>query len=288
MADIPVLQTVPEVAQQHKLTIVEAISEVLKETGTSMSPPDIYQAILDRKLYAFKADDPLAVVRGQLRRHCAGLDFPSAEPLKLFRMTDAGRFELLAAPMTAEPRPRHMKRRVRRNAQTEPRMGDGLSKLRALHAQYTEGVERRILAALRRLDPTAFEQFGRRLLESYGFENVVVTQSSKDGGVDGHGRLRVGLGYMRAAFQCKRWRGTVGRPEIDRFRGAIQGKYEQGIFFTTSVFSKEAQGCSFSPGAVPIVLFDGLSIVRIMIEKRLGIETEYLPVHSYALDNILG
>lgn len=287
MSNVPTPPIGSDARERCRLTIVEAISAVLREAGVPMSPPDIYQAILDRRLYSFKADVPLSVVRGQLRRHCAGVDFPSAEPIKFFRMTDSGRFELLDAPLTVSPGTPHRRRPTQAVTQQRTVPRDGLGKLRVLHAQYAEGVKHRILAELRKLDPTAFEQFGRKLLEAYGFEAVEVTQKSRDGGVDGHGRLRVGLGYMRAALQCKRWRGTVGRPEIDRFRGAIQGKYEQGIFFTTATFSKEAEACSFSPGAVPIVLFDGLAIVDIMVEKRLGIDTEYLPIHSYALDNIL-
>lgn len=71
------------------------------------------------------------------------------------------------------------------------------------------------------------------LLDVYGFSDLSVTQKSKDGGIDGFGKLKIGLAHMSVAFQCKRWNvGSVGRKEIDAFRGAIQGEYEQGIFFT--------------------------------------------------------
>ena len=75
-----------------------------------------------------------------------------------------------------------------------------------------------------------------------------VTGAGADGGIDGHGRLRVGVATMRAAFQCKRWEGSVGRPEVDKFRGAIQGEFEQGLFPVgtcgadfAAAFSKENQ-----------------------------------------------
>jgi len=77
---------------------------------------------------------------------------------------------------------------------------------------------------------------------------------------------------MSVAFQCKKWQGSVGRPEIDRFRGAIQGQFEQGIFFTPSEFSSPAKDASIKKGAVPIVLLDGDAIVRLMAEKGLGIQ----------------
>ena len=115
-----------------------------------------------------------------------------------------------------------------------------------------------------------------------------VTQKSKDGGIDGFGKLKIGLAYMNVAFQCKRWNiGSVGRKEIDAFRGAIQGEYEQGIFFTTSSFTKEAMSCSIKHGAVPIILIDGKMIVDFMIEKQFGIEHENLPIYINALDQVL-
>ena len=93
---------------------------------------------------------------------------------------------------------------------------------------------------------------------------------------------------MNVAFQCKRWNiGSVSRKEIDAFRGAIQGEYEQGLFFTTSTFTKEAMAYSIKQGAVPIILIDGKMIVDFMIEKQFGIEHENLPIYINALDQVL-
>jgi restriction system protein len=125
------------------------------------------------------------------------------------------------------------------------------------------------------------------LLEAYGFVDVKVTQFSKDGGIDGNGKLKVGLAHLNVAFQCKRYTGnSVGRPDIDKFRGAIQGQFEQGIFFTSSTFAQGAASASFRPGAVPIILIDGKAIVDLMIEKQFGVQVEQLPIYSYALDLI--
>ena len=106
------------------------------------------------------------------------------------------------------------------------------------------------------------EQFGKKLLQAYGFLEVVVTRFTKDGGIDGHGKLKVGLAHLNVVFQCKRYtKGSVSRPEIDAFRGAIQGQYEQVIVSTTSSDASGAEAASFRPGAVPIILIDGNSIV---------------------------
>lgn len=104
-----------------------------------------------------------------------------------------------------------------------------------------------------------------------GFVNLTVTDVGPDGGIDGYGRIKIGLASMNVAFQCKRWQGNVGRREIQQFRGAIQGTYEQGILFTTSDFTSQATGISFQQGAVPIILMNGTGIVDIMIEKGLGV-----------------
>jgi restriction system protein len=141
------------------------------------------------------------------------------------------------------------------------------------------------LSQLKKLDPQTFEEFSKKLLQAYGFEQVNVTRFSKDGGIDGTGKLKVGLDHLNVAFQCKRYtKGAVGRVEIDAFRGAIQGQYEQGIFFTTSSFASGAAEVSFKPGAVPVILIDGDTIVDIMFEKQFGVEVDSMKIYSYALD----
>ena len=116
---------------------------------------------------------------------------------------------------------------------------------------------------------------------------MVVTKPGKDGGIDGNGKLKIGITYLHVAFQCKRWKGNIGRTEIDKFRGAIQGEFEQGIFFTTSNFSKEALNVTRKSGAVPIILIDGDTLVDIMIERKFGVESESIPVYINALDRAL-
>jgi restriction system protein len=127
-----------------------------------------------------------------------------------------------------------------------------LSDLKALHRQYQEELKKRILQEIRAIEPENFEHFSRKLLQTYGFTDLVVTPYSKDGGVDGHGKLKVGLAYLNVAFQCKRWnKNSVGRPEIDKFRGAIQGQYEQGLLFTTGSFAGGGRGCIVQAGRCP-------------------------------------
>jgi restriction system protein len=119
----------------------------------------------------------------------------------------------------------------------------------------------------------------------YGFEDTHVTRASGDGGIDGYGKLRVGLAHLNVAFQCKRWTtSNIQRTEIDKFRGAAQGDFEQGIFFATTSFSQGAIDASIKRGAVPIVLVDSNAIVDLMIEKQFGVQAESLMIPTYALD----
>jgi restriction system protein len=138
------------------------------------------------------------------------------------------------------------------------------------------------------LSPAQFEKFARHLLTAYGFVQVVVTQRSRDGGLDGHGLLKVGIARMAVAFQCKRWEGNVPRPEVDKFRGAIQGEFEQGLFFTTADFTRGAMEASIKKGAVPIILLDGEGIVDLMVETEFGVQKKPLQIYEDRLDTIFG
>jgi len=148
-----------------------------------------------------------------------------------------------------------------------------------LYEEYETNSRSRLLDRLNDLSPHEFEAFAGRLLQAYGFIEIEVTGRSPDGGIDGHGRFRLGLAEMNVAFQCKKWQGNVGRPEVDKFRGAIQGEYEQGVFFVTSDFTAEARDASLKKGAVPIILVNGEGIVDLMINKEIGVEKS--PLYLY-------
>lgn len=101
-----------------------------------------------------------------------------------------------------------------------------------------------------------------------------VTSIGRDGGIDAKGALKIGIAEMRVAAQCKRYaaHNKVGRPDVSQFRGDITGEFEQGIFITTSSFTKEAEIVSFKAGCVPIILIDGEQLAEIMIKKGIGIQ----------------
>ena len=148
-----------------------------------------------------------------------------------------------------------------------------------LYEDYETSFRSQLLDKLTELTPRQFELFARKLLQAYGFVDVKVTNVSSDGGIDGYGKLRLGLATMNVAFQCKRWQANIGRPEVDKFRGAIQGEFEQGVFFVTSDFTPQARKASLKKGAVPIILLNGESILDLMIQKGIGVER--IPIYMY-------
>lgn len=251
----------------------EAIALVFAELGPEPKlPSEILTAIEERNLYPFLTEDKIGVVRRELRRHSVGLEFKSASFHKRYEQDANGRFSLLATPQKARLAEKDKPRSKR-------------DELLALRDQHVEEIRSTISASLKKMDPYAFEQFAKRLVEAYGFRNVEVTKRSADGGIDGHGRIHFGMAQLNAAFQCKRYTNTpVGLPQIHEFRGAISGQFQQGIFFTTSKFTKQALAASLRPGAVPIALMDGMKIAQLMIEKGLAVEKEAVELYSYTPD----
>ncbi|GHT34362.1 hypothetical protein FACS189434_10390 [Bacteroidia bacterium] len=266
-----------------KRTIIEAILKVLKDNNKSLSIKDIYEKIVDNAYYKFNAQNPYSVVRVEVRRHCVGVEISSASPKKYFQLLKDGTYWLLeqSSELTKN------KKQATDNETDENKVL--ITKLKDTHKQYFTAFKKKLLTQLKEIDPNTFEVFCKKLLKTYGFKDLKVTRHTKDGGIDGYGKLKVGISYLNVAVQCKRWKNTtIGRTEIDKFRGAIQGDYEQGIFFTTSQFTKEAENATTKKGAVPIILIDGMMIVDIMIEKKFGIEIEEMPIYINALDVVLG
>jgi restriction system protein len=123
------------------------------------------------------------------------------------------------------------------------------------------------------------------LLQQLGFSNVAVTRHSADGGIDGYGDFRQGAVSIKSAFQAKRWSDTrVGRPEIDKLRGAIQGDYDHGVFITTSHFAKTAIEASYKKGAITILLLDGEAITELMIDRGIGVVKQPIYLYDIAPD----
>ncbi len=129
-----------------------------------------------------------------------------------------------------------------------------------------------LLQVLRKLTPRGFEQVCGLLLRESGFENVVVSGRTGDGGFDGTGRLSINpFVSLSVSFQCKKYtKGSVSRGEIGDFRNSMLGRAEKGIFLTTSHFSSSAkeEANRVDP---KIELVDGEKLVEMFQQKLLGV-----------------
>ncbi|MCD8316271.1 MAG: Mrr restriction system protein, partial [Eggerthellaceae bacterium] len=131
------------------------------------------------------------------------------------------------------------------------------------------------------MNPYAFERLAQRLLRESGFSEVHVTKCSGDGGIDGNGKLRInGLLSFNVAFQCKRYAGSVGAPEIRDFRGSLTTDIEKGLFITTGNFTQAAIEEAGKPGKQQIDLMNGEELIDKLIELRMGIHE----VTAYEVD----
>ena len=137
-----------------------------------------------------------------------------------------------------------------------------------------------LLSILRKLSPDAFEKLVVELLVKMGYGGSIrdagkAVGKSGDQGIDGiikEDRLGLDIIYI----QAKRWadNNAVGRPEIQKFVGALAGQgAKKGIFITTSYFTQEA--LEYAPrNEIKIVLIDGEELSQLMIDYNLGVSTK--------------
>ena len=90
------------------------------------------------------------------------------------------------------------------------------------------------------------------------------------------------LGLEKVYVQAKRWQGSVGRPEVQAFYGALAGqRANKGVFLTTSTFTQQA--LDFAKSVERVVLVDGNKLAALMIEHEVGVTLR--PIRSPKLDS---
>lgn len=87
-----------------------------------------------------------------------------------------------------------------------------------------------LLNLIKSLPPDGFERLSQRLLRESGFQQVLVTGKSGDGGIDGVGILQVNpFVSFNVLFQCKRYQSAVTPSQIRDFRGAMMGRADKKV-----------------------------------------------------------
>lgn len=144
-------------------------------------------------------------------------------------------------------------------------------------AKLSENLIDDLLAKIGESSPSFFEHLVVDLLVHMGYggsfsEAAQVVGKSGDEGIDGIIKEDK-LGLDTIYIQAKRWKGVIGRPEIQKFAGALLGqKASKGVFITTSSFTKEAEEYVSSVDR-KVVLIDGTKLATLMIEHNVGIST---------------
>ena len=140
-------------------------------------------------------------------------------------------------------------------------------------------IEEDVLEQVKSCSPEFFERLVVKLITAMGYGGSLADAGkaigkSGDGGVDGVIK-EDRLGLEQIYIQAKRWdNASVGRPEIQKFVGALHGKRaRKGIFLTTSTFTKDAH--EYANGLeTKVILIDGPELAKFMFDYEVGISTE--------------
>lgn len=144
------------------------------------------------------------------------------------------------------------------------------------YQQINDELAQDILKSVKDAHPSFLERLVIELLLKMGYggsrkDAGEAIGKSGDEGIDGIIKEDK-LGLDAVYIQAKKWEGTVGRPEIQKFVGALHGQgAKKGIFITTSNFSKEAREYTSNRNDPKIVLIDGLQLANLMIENDIGV-----------------
>lgn len=155
--------------------------------------------------------------------------------------------------------------------------------------QINDELAANLLQAIMEHSPQFFEKLVVELLVKMGYggafeEAGIAVGQSGDEGIDGIIREDK-LGFSSIYIQAKRWNTetTVGRPEVQKFVGALAGQGAlKGLFITTAQFTKEAKNYVNKQSATKVVLVDGEKLAKLMIEFDVGVST----LNTYSIKKI--
>jgi len=143
-----------------------------------------------------------------------------------------------------------------------------------------------LLQRLKTCSPTFFERLVVEVIVKMGYGGTRkdagrAIGKAGDGGIDGIIKEDK-LGLDAIYTQAKRWENTVGRPEVQKFVGALTGlRAKKGLFITTSDFSSDAEDYVSRIDA-KVVLIDGETLAQLMIDHNVGVST----VGTYELKKV--
>lgn len=261
------------------------IIDILKDLGGSAKPSEIIDRVIDELKISEKEQSEVnqngqSRVKNRIawaRFYLAKDGFIDASRRGVWSLTDKGR----NAKLTLEEVYTLFKRvhAVFENAEgkntNEESIPDDAESIKI------ESYKTELLQVLQKMTANGFERICQRLLRESGFEQVVVTGRSGDGGIDGHGILQINpVVSFKVLFQCKRYSGSVVPSQVRDFRGAMAGRADKGIIITTGSFTSDARKEAVRDGVPPIELVDGEKLVKMFENCELGL----IPRKAFDID----
>jgi restriction system protein len=268
---------------ENKITVAEAIKIILENPETALTADEIYKQIVERGLYKFGAINPKGVVSGKLRKHCIGLDFPSAEPVKYFRLVGDDKYAL------------ESKEGVRAKVIVKPSIKSSNlpeETIEYAYAEHLSQMRQQLKEKILGSHPVFFEKLVIDVLirMGYGGSNPALgihTGGPGDGGIDGIIKEDK-LGLEKIYIQAKRYAldRDIKRTDVQRFAGAMN-KVKKGVFITTSMFATNARqfakdhekSISLIDGDMlcDLMISHGVGVSEIMAYKVLRVDNDYFP-----------
>lgn len=273
------VQAAEALADEFKLTEAER-KEMLSGSGQLK----IYNRVGWSRTYMAKAGLLEAVGRGRFRITSRGLDLLKTNPTRI----DANLLnrypefvEFRTGTITNKANSGGGVEQDAVSAQQTPQELLESSYL-TLHRQVADD----LLDKISKSSPRFFEKLVVDLLVAMGYggsrkDAGQAIGKTGDDGIDGiikEDRLGLDAVYV----QAKKWKATVGRPEVQAFAGSLEGhRARKGVFITTSQFSGEAREY-VTRIEKKIILIDGDQLAKLSIEFGIGVE----PVSNYMVHRI--
>ena len=286
-AMVPVLRVLAESSPRQRRDIAAAVADIFKLTDTErqqLLPSGKFPVIVSRVGWALSYMKQARVVetvkRGVYQLTDRGKQVLADQPggidaEYLGRFAEFREFQARTREATAEaPTPGDA-------APTSPTPFPVQSPEEALETAYSRlraTLQAELLDAVKAGTPSFFEDLVVDLLVRMGYggsrpEAARAVGKTGDGGIDGvidEDRLGLDVIYV----QAKRWENTVGRPEVQKFAGALQGqRAKKGIFITTSSFSRDAEEYARRLDS-RIVLIDGIRLAAFMFDFDVGVNAK--------------
>lgn len=295
-AMLPLLRLAGDGIEHKFRDVVEALAEHFNATPEERSEmlPSGTAPLFDNRIgwartYLKQAGLLIAPKRGVFRISEHGQRLLASNPSRIdvelldqfeeFRAFKARRKESQASPSTflagestLQPRITDAQESVQDNPAQTPE-----DTLATAYRRLRNDLEIDLLEQIKASTPAFFERLVVDLLVTMGYggnrrDAGRAVGASGDGGIDGiikEDRLGLDVIYI----QAKRWEGTVGRPEIQKFAGALQGhRANKGVFLTTSSYSKEATEYA-SMINTKIVLIGGRELAQLMVDHNVGVSS---------------